>query len=114
MVIFLAGILALLLSAKWFLIACFKIASYHKIPTFLMGLVFVAFATTIPEITVGVRSVLKGHNRIGFGNIIGSVIANITLILGIAAVIRPIEFAVNTFITSGLFMLTSVVIAILF
>lgn len=112
--IFLGSMFALLLSTKWFLISCFQIASYFSIPNFLMGLVFVAIGTTIPELTVSIKSVLKGHNHIGFGNILGSIIANITLILGIAAVIRPITFDKARFITSALFMLTSVVIAILF
>lgn len=114
MFVFLGSLFALLLSAKWFLISCFQISSFFRIPTFIMGLVFVAFGTTVPELTVGIRSVLKGHHQIGFGNILGSIIANITLILGIAAILNPISFERTTFITSALFMLTAVVIAILF
>lgn len=114
MFVFLGSLFALLLSAKWFLISCFQISSFFRIPTFIMGLVFVAFGTTVPELTVGIRSVLKGHNHIGFGTILGSIIANITLILGIAAILNPISFERTTFITSALFMLTAVIIAILF
>jgi len=114
MLVFLGSMFALLLSAKWFLISCFQISNYFGIPTFIMGLVFVAIGTTVPELTVSIRSVLKGHHHIGFGNILGSIIANITLVLGIAALINPISFDKTRFITSALFMLTSVVIAILF
>jgi cation:H+ antiporter len=105
---------ALLLSANWFIRSAIKIATILDVPQFLMGLVFVAFMTTLPELIVEIRSVLKGITGIAFGDILGSVVMNTTLILGIAAVIRPIDFPKVPFINAAFFMVTAVFIALLF
>jgi cation:H+ antiporter len=55
-----------------------------------IGLTVVAFGTSVPELVVSVDAVLSGANDISVGNVIGSNIANMALILGIAALIRPV------------------------
>lgn len=56
-----------------------------------IGLTVVAFGTSAPELVVSLRSVLAGANDIALGNVVGSNIANVALILGLAALIRPVE-----------------------
>jgi cation:H+ antiporter len=116
MVVIAGCVFALLFSAFWFIRSTIKIASLLDVPQFILGLVLVAFMTTLPELIIEIRSVLKGSTGIAFGDILGSVVMNTTLILGIAAIIRPIVFVDQkaSFINAAFFMVTSVYIALLF
>ena len=114
MVVISLSIVALLLSTHWLLISSIKIATILEVPNFVMGLILVAVGTTIPELTVEVRSILKGATGLAFGDILGSVVANSTLVLGVGAIINPIVFEKTRFINSAFFMITSVYIALLF
>ncbi len=113
-VLFLIAIPIIIFSAKFLVNSAVIVAYQLKIPSFLIGLTLVSIGTTLPELTLETRSVLKGHKDIGFGDLLGSVVANITLILGIASLINPINFMVSSFAISAMFMITSVFIAILF
>jgi cation:H+ antiporter len=107
-------IIALLLSTEWLIISAQKISLILEIPTYFVGLILMAFGTTIPELTVNISSVLKGSTGIAFGDILGSVICNSSLVLGIGAIIKPIVFNSRTFIPDSLFMVSSVFIAIIY
>ncbi|OYT30888.1 hypothetical protein B6U93_04580 [Candidatus Woesearchaeota archaeon ex4484_78] len=113
-VLFLIAIPIIIFSAKFLVNSAVIVAYQLKIPSFLIGLTLVSIGTTLPELTLETRSVLRGHKDIGFGDLLGSVVANITLILGIASLINPINFMVSSFAISAMFMITSVFIAILF
>ena len=105
---------ALLLAARWFVLSAATMAYMLEIPNFLMGIIFVAVATTIPELTVEIKSILRRHSGIAFGDIMGSVAANISLVVGIASVINPIYFARTRFMISSIFMILVVLISLLF
>lgn len=66
-------------------------ASRLGLPTLLIGMVVVGFGTSAPELVVSIRAALDGAPEIALGNVIGSNIANILLILGTAALILPIK-----------------------
>ncbi len=61
------------------------------VPEFVIGLTLVAFGTSLPELTVNVQASFRGASEITLGNVIGSNIANILLILGVAGLIRPLS-----------------------
>jgi cation:H+ antiporter len=63
--------------------------SFHVSPL-IIGLTVVSFGTSAPELSVNLLAAVKGNSEISFGNIIGSNIANIGLIIGICALIRPL------------------------
>lgn len=63
----------------------------------IVGLTVVAFGTSTPELLVSLRAVLAGASPIALGNVVGSNIANIGLILGLAALVRPIQVSAHTF-----------------
>ena len=73
-----------------------KIAKMMRISQIVIGLTIVAFATSTPELVVSVSSALQGQTDISLGNIIGSNIINIGLILGLSATIFPIAVHVKT------------------
>lgn len=67
-----------------------KLAAYLGIPSLVIGLTVVAFGTSAPELVVSALASARGHSEIALGNVIGSNIINIALVLGISALIAPI------------------------
>jgi cation:H+ antiporter len=86
----LAGGAALLyLGAEWFVGGASALALSLRVPQIIVGLTVVAYGTSAPEIIVGVQVARAGHGAVALGNVIGSNIANVGLILGVAALVRP-------------------------
>ncbi len=67
-----------------------SIALKFKITPLVIGLTLVAFATSAPELAVSIDASLKGHGDVAMGNVVGSNICNIALILGLSALIAPL------------------------
>ena len=74
------------------------------LPPILIGLFMIAIGTSLPELVIGISTALKGYKQMAVGNIIGSNIANATLILGVTSFIYPITSNFLLFITSGVYM----------
>ncbi len=77
----------LLKSSDYFIDGAERLGLYFKIPPFIIGVFVLGFGTSLPELVVSVTSVIQGAQDIVIGNVLGSNITNIFLILGIAAVI---------------------------
>jgi len=105
---------ALLLATRWMVFSALTISTDLGIPNFLIGLIVIALGTTIPELTVELKSVLAGVKHIAFGDIFGSFITNICLVIGLAALINPITFETFGFYTSLFFMALSIGVSLLF
>jgi cation:H+ antiporter len=88
---FVAGLALLIKGADLLITGSSGVAKRAGIPEFVIGLTLVAFGTSLPELTVNIGASLKGASEITLGNVIGSNIANILLILGIASLIRPLS-----------------------
>ena len=84
-----------------------SIAKRFHIPDLIIGLTIVAFGTSAPELVVCIIAALKGNGGIVAGNVIGSNIANICLILGIAGLITPLAFQKSTLWRDLSFLLIS-------
>lgn len=85
------GFIILTLGAEALVRGASAIALRLGITPLIIGLTIVAFGTSAPELAVSVKSALAGNSGIALGNVIGSNIANIGLILAITALIRPIQ-----------------------
>ncbi len=85
------GLLFLIWGADRFVHGAAATARNLGVPPLLIGLTIVALATSAPEILVSVVAALRGQSDLAIGNAIGSNIANIGLVLGVVAVLRPIE-----------------------
>lgn len=90
------GIVAIVLSANWLVEGASSIAKKFGISDLVVGLTIVAFGTSAPELTINIFSALEGSTDIAIGNVLGSNIANIFLILGISAIIYPLVIQKNT------------------
>ena len=85
-----AGLALLVWSADRFVDGAAATARHLGMPLLLVGMIVVGFGTSMPEMVVSSLAALQGNPAIAFGNAYGSNIANIALILGITAIIRPI------------------------
>ena len=90
LVFIVVGISLLYFGAEWIVKSGVHIASQFKIPHFVVGLTIVAFGTSLPELVVSLKATLDGYSGIAIGNVVGSNIANIGLVLGISSIIFPI------------------------
>ena len=86
-----AGFALLIWGADRFVIGAAGTARSLGVPTLLIGLTIVALATSAPEILVSISAATAGNPELAVGNAIGSNIANIALVLGLTATIRPME-----------------------
>lgn len=84
------GFIALIKGADLFVDGASSIASYLNIPKMLVALTIVAFGTSAPELAVSLKATLLGDGDIVLGNVIGSNIINVLLILGLSSIINPI------------------------
>lgn len=92
----LAGLVVLVFGAEWLVRGASSLAGKLRVSPLVIGLTVVAFGTSMPELTVNITSVLKGSSDIAIGNVIGSNIANILLILGVSALITPLVVKSST------------------
>ena len=90
------GFILLIKGADFFVDGSSSTAQNFKVSKMLIGLTIIAFGTSAPEFAVSMQSLAKDSPDMLLGNVIGSCIMNILLILGVAAVIHPIKIKENT------------------
>ena len=90
------GFVILIKGADVFVDGASSLARNFKLPTILIGLTIVAFGTSAPELAVSIQSILKGSGDIVLGNVIGSNILNILLIVGVSAMFHSLTVKNNT------------------
>jgi cation:H+ antiporter len=88
----LGGLTYLLVAGDLLVRGSVALAKRARIPPFVVGLTIVGFGTSAPELFVSVGSVLGGHSDVAIGNVVGSNIANVLLVLGLPALFVPTVF----------------------
>lgn len=78
------GLVLLIKCADWFVDGCSNVAKSLGIPSLIIGLTIVAFGTSAPEAAVSITASMKGMNDISLGNVVGSNICNLLLVLGVS------------------------------
>lgn len=91
LVLLLAGGVMLYFGAEWLVAGASSLALSLRVPKLVVGLTVVAYGTSAPEAVVGVQAAWTGHGQVAIGNVVGSNIANLGLILGLSAAIREIH-----------------------
>ncbi len=86
-----AGFVILILGGNWLLKAAVGLSLRLNIPKIVIGMTVVSFATSAPELIVSLNSALDGHADIALGNVIGSNIANLGLVLGIVTIVSTMR-----------------------
>ena len=94
--LFVVGFVLLIKGADWLVAGSATIAKKNNVSNLVVGLTIVSMGTSMPELIVNVLASSKDSSQIAIGNILGSNIANILLILGVAAFIYPIKIKEST------------------
>lgn len=90
-IILIVGFLLLVKGADFFVEGASDIARKLGIPSIVIGLTIVALGTSLPELAVSVTAAMKGNNDIALGNVTGSNIMNLLVVVGLAVVIQPVD-----------------------
>jgi len=110
--IFLLGIVCVYIGAELLVSGAAALAIGYGIRPATVGVTIVAFATTAPELFVSSMGAIAASDKIALGNIVGSNIANIGLVLGASALVSPITIDKDALATQGPFMLTAAVVLV--
>ena len=106
--LFVVSLAVLLKASDWFIDSAERVGAAMGIPPFIIGLTIVAFGTSLPELATSIAAVLNGESEIVLGNVVGSNIANIGLVLGLVAVfVKRIDLKYNLWHNDVSFLLGS-------
>lgn len=107
----LVGFVLLVKGADYFVEGSSSVAKLLRVPSIVIGLTIVAFGTSAPELAVSITAAITGNNEIAVGNVIGSNIFNLLVVVGACGVIAPM--AIEKKILNGDFLLSIVISAVL-
>jgi len=111
-VLLVLGFVLLIKGADYFVEASSSIARALRVPSIIIGLTIVAFGTSAPELAVSTTASLAGNNEIAVGNVIGSNIFNLMVVLGACGAIRPFavrlrwDYVISIGVAVALFVMT--------
>jgi cation:H+ antiporter len=110
----LLGFILLILGGNWLLKSAVSISLGLKIPKIIIGMTVVSFATSAPELIVSINSAVNGYPDLALGNVIGSNIANLALVLGITLLIAEMDVQKSFFTTNWPVMMVASILLFLF
>lgn len=105
--IFLAGIILIVKGGDWFVDAASWIAEVSGIPKLIVGATIVSLATTLPELLVSVMAAVQGKVDMAVGNAVGSVTANIGLIMAVSIIFMPVKIRRGDYLFKSVLMLAA-------
>lgn len=97
----------LLVGSHFTVTSSISIAEYFYISPTLIGMLVVGLGTTMPELFFSIKSVRKDDNSLAVGDLLGTVLADATIVVGIIALISPFSFPIKILYVSGIFMVLS-------
>ena len=98
-VLFILGFILLIKGADFLVEGASSIAKSYNIPELTIGLTIISFGTSMPELIVNVLASFDGSSELAIGNVLGSNIANVLLILGVSALIKPLPIQKSIYFT---------------
>ncbi|MCP4329760.1 MAG: calcium/sodium antiporter [Alphaproteobacteria bacterium] len=111
-VLVVVGLVILLVGAEFLVRGAVGLASRLGVSKLVIGLTVVAFGTSAPELVVSVTASLRGASEIALGNVVGSNVCNIMMVLGAAAIVRPIVCTTPWLVRDGISVLAATVLMI--
>ena len=109
-----AGLVGLIVGGEWLLRAAVGTSNRFAIPKFIIGMTIVSFATSLPELIVSVRSALAGYPDLALGNVVGSNIANLGLVLGVVLLFTRIQVAKSFYLSDWPMMFIASILLLVF
>jgi len=112
--IFIGCLVAILLSARWLVFSSINVANLLNVSSYFIALVVIGIGSSIPDLTVGIKSVMRHHQDVGVGDAIGSLIMKSLLFLGIIALINPLSISWSAISLSAVFTILTVSLVLRF
>ena len=109
-----AGVFILVKGGNWTIDGGVSVANRFNMPPSLIGFTVIAFGTSLPELVVSVNANMKGFPGLSIGNVIGSNVANILLIIGVSALFAPIVATMSKHLKRDFFMLVASSLVLVF
>lgn len=109
--VFLGALVSLILAGRYLVFSAIVLSTEFHVPPYFIALSVIAVASTMPDFAVGIRAIFKGQTKIGLGEIIGSMIIELLLFIGIISIVNPIVVNVAQVWTSALFLFVSITIS---
>ena len=106
----LIGLVGLVLGGDFLVRGASRLASSFGVSTLVIGLTIVAFGTSAPELLVNVSAALRGNNGLALGNVVGSNIFNLLMVLSIPGIISPPDIGPIVFTRDFMFMMAATLI----
>jgi cation:H+ antiporter len=104
----------LLLGSHFAVVSAVSLAEKLSVSPILIGMLIVSLGTIMPELFYSIKSIVKKNDGLAIGDILGTVLADATIVVGILAFISPFYFPVKIIYISGIFMLTASLILLEF
>jgi cation:H+ antiporter len=108
------GLVFLIFGGDWLLKSAVGFSLFLKIPKIVIGMTIVSFATSAPELIVSLKSAMQGHADLAVGNVLGSNIANLGLVLGVTVLLSTIHVEKSFYRTDWPVMMLSAVLLYVF
>ncbi len=112
-IIFIGALIALLLSARWLVHSSIIISEILKIPPYFIGLIVIGVGASMPELTVQIRSIFKHSSDLALGNVLGSIVANSSFVLGLTALINPFFINIRILIPTLIFLIIGILFVLI-
>lgn len=113
LLLFVIGVVLLIKGGDWFVDGAVGISKRFRVPEIIIGATVVSIGTTLPEVMVSVTAAMNSNGAIAYGNAIGSIICNTSLIAALTIAIRPAPVNRKAIVTPIIFFFTSAVIYII-
>lgn len=107
LLLIIGGLVLLIFGGDWLLKAAVGLSLKLNIPKVVIGMTVVSFATSAPELIVSIKSALAGSTGLAVGNVIGSNIANLALVLGVTVILSKIDVLKSFYLTDWPVMMAS-------
>jgi len=102
------------LGSHFVLTSASALAAYIGISSVLIGMLVVALGTTLPELLFSLKAVKQNDDSLAVGDILGTVLANATIVIGLLAIINPFSFPQQMIYVSGIFMVSAAFLLFIF
>ena len=114
MFIAIGTLLAIILAGRWLVFSSIEVAGMFAISPFIIAVTIIAVATQIPDMAIGIRSVMRGHQDVAFADILGSTLTKLLLFFGLFSIVTPLRMNPVVLIPAMVFMVVSLGTVLLF
>jgi cation:H+ antiporter len=108
------GLVLLILGGNWLLKSAVALSLRLNIPKIIVGMTIVSFATSTPELVVSITAAMEGFPDLALGNVVGSNIANLGLVLGLTIILGPIDVRKSFYVTDWPVMIVASLLLFVF